>query len=352
MSEQISKSKKWKKSLYILPILLVLAIIVVPIIDKNYGSSIRPELKDFAVEDPEEIDKIFMANKRSDSSFVILEKNDRGKWMVNGKYPAEEEYIKLLINDYMARLEVKNPIPKAGIEGVMRSMAANATKVEIYKDKRLYKVYYVGGNTADELATHMFMEGSQVPFAVHIPGFNGYPGEIYRVEEKRWVSRNLFQTSILELQSLELRYPQHPDSSFKIEKADRNLKITPLGSQAPMDESKLNVNLLKQYAATFESLSFEDYFSGLAKVLADSVVSNGTPFLKVKLTRMDGGVHTLDVYQKPVTKESPKIDSYGNPTDYDINRFYGILDGNKKEVLSIQSFVFKNVLYSYNDFFQ
>lgn len=351
MSDKISNSKKWKKSLYILPILLILAMILVPIIDKQWGDTLRPELKNFAVEYPDKVNKIFMSNNSGDSSFLTLVKNEDGKWMVNGKEPAEQDAVKMLLYEYMARLQVRNPIPKSGTNEVLRYMAANSTKVIVYIDNEPVKAYYVGSNTADEMATHMMMEGSSAPFAVHIPGFNGYPGVIYRIDKKSWLSRNIFQTDVLNLASITVKYSDRPEASFEISKADRQLNIKPLAGNPELPTAAMNLDLLKQYAATYENMSYEYFFTGLAKNLADSVINADQPFVSISVQNTKGETRTLDIYKKPVTKDSPQVDNYGNPASFDLDRFYGVLNGNKSEVISVQSFVFKNVLLNYADFF-
>lgn len=349
MSDKVKKPI-WKRTLFVLAMLLVLAVILIPIIDRNFKSSLRPELKNFAVEEPGEVTRIFMATKANNNAHLELEKNEKGVWMVDDSFPAEEAKVHMLIFEYLARLQPRNPVPQAGLEGVLRSMSANAIKVEIYKDNHLDKVIYVGSNTADELATHMLLENSSMPFAVEIPGFNGYPGAIFNMNPKKWKSTNIFQTDILELSTIKLEYADKPEASFIIKKEDRSLNLEPL-KEGVEAKGELDEILLKQYTATFESLTYEGIFENMAAELADTVIKISKPFVRITVTRLDGGSHTLALYKKPVTEDSPQMDNYGNEVDYDVDRYYGVLDGNTRDILSIQSFVFNNVLKRYSDFF-
>jgi hypothetical protein len=352
MSDNKVKRPFWKTALFIMSMLLMLAVIFIPIIDKNFKSTLKPELKNFAVEEPDKVTRIFLASKSNTNSFVDLEKNDKGVWMVNGQFPAEERRVKGMLNDYLSRLAVKNPVPAEGKDNVLRSMAANAIKVEIYKGTKKDKVFYVGGNTADELATYMLLENSSMPFAVHIPGFQGYPGAVFTLNPKKWRTTNIFQTSIVDMQSVEVMYPSDSKASFRIDKMDRTLQITPLFKENELPSNRLDQTFLKQYTATFESLTYEDIFERLALKLADSVVGSSVPYVTVVVTKTDGTKNKLDIYKKPVTVESPQIDNYGNPAQYDLNRFYGVLNGNRTDILSIQSYVFKTILKGYPDFFK
>jgi hypothetical protein len=345
------KRSVWSVTLAVLAGLLVLAVIFVPIIDKNFKSTLKPELKEFAIENPEEVTEIFLASKANTKSYVKLTKEANGKWMVNGEYPAEEEKINMLLYDYLAKLKAKNPLPKTAVDNVIKSMAANAIKVEVYKGTRKDKVFYVGGNAADEMGTHMLLENSSMPFVVHIPGFMGYPSAVFNLNPKRWKSVNLFLTSIVELKTVSLFYPADAGGSFTITKEERSLTITPFVQEDMRNPAQLDIPLLKQYTATFENLTYESIYEGLAAKLADSVVRASQPYAVVELVRVDGKKHVLKIYKKPVTAESPQHDNYGNPVDYDLDRFYGVLDGNTDEILSVQSFVFKNILKRYGDFF-
>lgn len=345
------KRSIWSKTLLVLSMLLVLAVIFIPIIDKNFKSTLKPELKNFALEEPEEVTEIFMATKHSATSYVKLSLNDKGVWMVNDEFPAEPEKVKLLLNDYLTRLVVKNPIPKQGLDDVIKSMAANAIKVEIYKGTHKDKVFYVGANAADELGTHMMLENSSMPFVVHIPGFMGYPSAIFNMNPKKWKSLNIFQTSIVELKSVSMFYPSDASGSFTIHKEERMLRIEPYVSEDLKDPNALNMPLLKQYAATFENLTYESIYEGLAAQLADSVVKATQPYAVINLERVDGTKHELKIYKKPVTADSPQYDNFGNSVDYDLDRFYGVLNGNTNDVLSVQSFVFKNIFKKYGEFY-
>lgn len=340
------------KTLPILAILLVLAVIFVPIIDKNFKSTLKPELKDFAIENPEQVTEIFLASKSDVKSYVKLTKSGDDQWMVNGEFPAETDKVNILLYEYLAKLKAKNPLPKTAVDNVIKSMASNAIKVEIYKGTHRDKVFYVGGNAADEMGTHMLLENSSMPFVVHIPGFMGYPQAVFNLNPKKWKSVNIFQTSIVEMKSVSVYYPSDAGGSFTIYKDERSLRLEPFVNEDLPDPNALNMPLLKQYAATFESLTYESIFEGLAATLADSVVKNTVPYAVIELLRTDDVKHTLKIYKKPVTAESPQYDNYGKPVDYDLDRFYGVYDGNTNDILSVQSFVFKNIFKKYGDFFK
>ncbi|MBI1222111.1 MAG: hypothetical protein GC180_05860 [Bacteroidetes bacterium] len=345
------KRKVLNRTLFILSMVLVLAVVLIPLIDKNFKQTLKPELTNFAVENPDQVTEIFMASKSNEKSYIKLVKDDKGVWMVNGQFPAEKSKVDMLLYEYLAKLKMKNPLPNAALDNALKSMAANAIKVEVYKGTHKDKVFYVGKNAIDDMGTIMMLENSSRPFVVHIPGFMGYPAAIFNLNPNKWKSLNLFQTSIVETKSVQMFYPSDAAGSFTIEKEEKALKIIPFVLEDMLPAANLNIPLLKQYTATFENLNYEAVYEGLAAKLADSVVHHSKPFVVITLTRTDGKVHELKIFKKPVAGDSPQTDNYGNPATYDLDRFYAVLDGNESDILSVQSFVFKNIFKRYPDFF-
>jgi len=142
-------------------VVIALGVLAVVLVSKNGSGTLKPELKDFAVQDTASIDKIFMVKKSNDQ--VMLTKED-GSWIVNDTYPVREEAISLLLKT-IQRVRVKAPVSKSAQDYVLKMMATRNTKVEIYSKEKLIKTYYVGGPTQDQVGTFMMLEGSSVPSA-------------------------------------------------------------------------------------------------------------------------------------------------------------------------------------------
>ena len=117
-----------KKNIKSIIVLLVLIIISVYTYFKKSNSSIREELKDFAIEDTSTVDKIFMVDKTN--SQVLLEKID-GQWFVNKQFPVRKDAIDMLLKT-MNRLIVKSPVPKSSFDNIVGQLATQSIKVEIY----------------------------------------------------------------------------------------------------------------------------------------------------------------------------------------------------------------------------
>ena len=116
-------------------IYLILFIILIALAAWFYfnekNSTIKPELRDFAIEDTASVSKIFMVNKNNKS--ILLERLNKGTWQVNGKYIARKDAVDLILKT-LKRIDIKSPVSKASFENVVRNLAATNTKVDIYTD--------------------------------------------------------------------------------------------------------------------------------------------------------------------------------------------------------------------------
>src|SRR5437867_2402031 len=108
---------------------IVLAAAAFYLIFKNTSSSNREELRDFSIKDTASITKFFLADKSGHSA--TLERQPDKTWMVNGKFPARQEGIDLLM-DACKKITVRTHIAKAGYNNVIKTLASTGIKCEIY----------------------------------------------------------------------------------------------------------------------------------------------------------------------------------------------------------------------------
>ena len=181
------------------------------------NSTIKKELRDFAVADTASIDKMFLADKKGNKA--LLERKSPALWTINGKYPARQDAINFLLKT-IKQIEVRSPVGKAALQNVLKELSSTGTKIEIFSKGDKIKTYYVGGPTQDMLGTFMYIENSAVPFVIHIPGFNGYLTTRYFASADEWRSRIIFQYGEGQIASVRVQNNQHPEESFSVKKDD------------------------------------------------------------------------------------------------------------------------------------
>jgi len=195
-----------KKNRGILVIVIILAIMAVILVLQNRKGTLKGEMGEFAIVDTASVTKIFMADMRNNQ--VLLTKNSPGEWMLNDSLKARKEGLDLLLKT-MSNLAVKAPVPKKSYNSVIKRLATNSIKVEIYQKKyrvdlfnwiklfpheKLTKVYYVGNATPDNMGTFMLLDGSDVPFVVYEPGFRGFVAARYTAATNDWRDHQIFKT--------------------------------------------------------------------------------------------------------------------------------------------------------------
>ncbi|NSW45579.1 MAG: hypothetical protein HPY79_07185 [Bacteroidales bacterium] len=330
---------KKKNTILYLIFVIVLTLAIIVFINNN-KSTLKKELRDFAYEDTASVNKIFLADKNNHA--VLLERINAHTWRVNNKFNARADAIKNLL-DAIASVQVKSPVPKSAFETATKHLATRSIKVEIYANNKKVKTYYVGPATPDNLGTYMILENSSVPFITHKPGFNGYLTVRYFVDEQEWRDVSLFSIPINSFYSLQVRYPEHPLSSYTIiRKSARDYQL---------------LNYQNTNMPIFDTLLAKETVLGILKAKVDiwtydmpqsriDSLNKATALAHIKIKTIKGETYSLDLHRMPNIKKY--IDNSGNVMPYDPDIMYGIYNGNTPALC--QYFTFDPILLSINDF--
>lgn len=334
-----------KKNKRILFITVILALAAAVLIYRNQKGTIRESLRNFAVSDTGSVTKIFLANKNGNS--VLLERKDNFQWMVNGKYNARTDAIKIILAT-IKNVAVRTRIAKAGYNSVIKSLADEGIKCEIYQhgENTPMKIYYVGGSTQDVLGTFMMIENSDLPFITEVPGFQGYLTPRYSPFEKDWRDMTVFDLNPSEIKNITISYPQQPAKSFSIERTGNQFKIfSPETNQVIQHPDTIGLN---SYLTFFKHLGYEGWDAEYSNQQRDSLLAT-TPINIIRVTDVHGTTKSMTCFPKPITRRSlAQTDSTGNPLKYDIDRMYAFTEG--KEFVVIQYYVFGKIFRQFDDF--
>jgi hypothetical protein len=307
------------------------------------SGTVKKELKNFAVEDTSDVDKIFLADKSSHQ--ILLTKEAPGKWLVNEKYYARKDMLDNLL-DVIRRVTVRTIVAQAARDNIIKRMASGSIKVEIYKKGELHKVYYVGSGTQDNLGSFMLLENSSAPFICYLPGHKGTVTNFYMPLENEWRDRIIFNYTFPEIESVTAQYPNRPAEDFSIEIAENNqlrLKSLAKGTYLPsFDTSKV-----KAYLLEFKNIAFED-FTTVSKEKMDTVRTKHHLFSITVKEKNTGKTKTVKGYRMPLP---PNItDDFGKPVYFDEDRMYGEVTG-IQESLVLQYYTFDRIAVPLTFFF-
>ncbi|HXB11087.1 MAG TPA: hypothetical protein VNZ45_03795 [Bacteroidia bacterium] len=327
--------KKNRSSLILTLVLVVVSVYF--LFFRNGFSTISEKDNDFAVQDTASITKIFMADKRN--STVTLTKVRPGVWRVNDHYEVRSDAINnLLITIKM--VSVKSIIDPRGATNVIKDLATQAMKVEIYSGDKRIKMYYVGGPTADQLGTFMLLanhrngENYSQPYIMYIPGFDGYLSSRYFIPEVDWRDRTVFRYYPYQMKSVKVVYAG-ADSGFQVNILGRNH----FSMENPITHQHLAVFdtiAAKQYLTYYQNVSWEVTVSSEKR---DSILH--TPPIAV-ITVQDTAGKTTEI--KLYNKKAPAKDEikYGREYVNDPDRMLALI--NCKDFVIVQYYVFGKML--------
>jgi len=318
-----------KNRITILIVLSLLAIAIYLYITES-GNTQKKELVDFAVEDTSIVTKIFIVDKQNRSA--LLEKKEEG-WVVNQKYTVRKDLIDLLIKT-ISQVKVKSPVSKNAHNTVIKKLAADAKKIEIYSSNKLLKTYYVGDPTADNNGTYMLMENSSKAFITHIPGFAGYLSSRYTTSESEWRDRVVFNYSFKDIRSIKVEHLDFPERSFTaISNGDNTYALKNNQDKIVSDFDTLE---LKTYIAQFKKINFESFVTVISKEKKDSILKSKALFI-ITATNKNGISKSIKAYKR--LNYDQLLDDNGKVYTYDIDRMYALIS-DEKEIVIIQYFVF------------
>jgi hypothetical protein len=340
-----------KKNRNILILVILLTLVAVIFILTNTTNTFKRSQSDFAVDDTANITTIFMSDKNN-NTLKMTRQLPGYNWIINDKYPGHKFNINMLL-ETMLNLKVKEPVPVAAHNNIIKELSVNAVKVEIYQwvyridvfgirlfpHEKLAKVYYVGGATQNNRGTFMLMEGSPEPFITYLPGLRGFVSPRYMPIEKYWRDYTVFRTNINEIASVRVEFPSYPEQSYLI----TNRRGLDFDLESLADKKKVpDYDTLKvmNFLSAFRNLNFEALLNDIDQQKKDSVLSS-QPFAIITLTDTKGISRTIKTFHKKSGYD--QTDYNGKPVPYDLDRAYALVNDGKDFVL-IQFYVFDKVL--------
>ncbi|MCC7303057.1 MAG: DUF4340 domain-containing protein [Bacteroidia bacterium] len=334
-----------KKNSILWVTVILLAAIAAWVWYSKTNTTLKKEMKDFAVTDTANITKVVITSKTGQSA--ILEREGAGMWKVNDTYPARNDAMNNLLES-ICKVQVRNPVGKRAEENITKSLASGSTKVEIYLKGELHKVYYVGGETPDQEGTYMLLhdhkEGvnAEAPFVVHLPGFVGYLSPRYFTDAKVWRDKILYRFDASTLRKVEVVYYRSPDSTFSVELTGmRTVKVFDKNGN---ELSGIDSVKTRQYLSYFSSVNYEG-IEVFEKVKTDSITGNA-PVHRVTATDVNGKSTVLTTYPKAPTKKSDDLVIKGKTFTEDPDRMWGTINNNKNEIILVQFYVIGKLLQS------
>lgn len=301
----------------------------------------------FQVEDTAAIYKIFLADKKGGQ--ILLERNDEG-WILNKQYKVIQQSVNTILTT-VNRQVAQYPVPQTAYDNVITMLAGQAIKVELYdKSGDKIRVFYVVGQANNNAGSYMLMEGSDMPYVVQIPGFQGYLASRYSADIADWRDRSVFDITEKDLKSVTVTYPDLPLNNFTMKRNAAN-EMEVDADKVLISGKTLNKRRVGVYSKFFEKIYSEGYLNGTIKL--DSIIKSVPKMCAIEATAANGSTQHADIYLMPVNRRSknmltpfPGIDNH-----YDADRFYAVIN-NFKDTVIVQRMTFDKIFRKAYEFYE
>ena len=340
-------------------LIIIIAVVVVGLVAlliARSGSKTSTFPQDYHIEDIDAVTKIFIADKQDNHVLLqrVADSTSEVQWTVDDLYPASQPMVDLLLST-LHDMRIRQQVNRNAVPNVIKLLSSRAVKVEVYQRRyfinwfdgrfRLFPhekkiTYFVGHETQDLMACHMFREGDKVPYIIHIPGFRGYLTPRFVANPTLWRSHAIVHWNVHQIGRVELTLPNAPQESFAIVRNGEGFDMELTQNHMPLPA--FDTARVAQLLACFANLNFDEYASVVPNTEMDTSFAAGAAAI-LRVTDTSGVSHEVKTYRK-----------YNNPADamampdstlynvFDLDRLYAIIDN--KDTVLIQYFVFDNIL--------
>ena len=339
-----------QKNLYGLIAIVLLGLIVSVVWLAN--SKTTTIKQNYHIENVDSIVKITLKDKLGRN--IVLDRKQDSLWVVNKDYECNQSTMQGFLETF-ANMRIREDVPKAAVNNIVKSLASNGVEVSIYTEdylidfwfihlfKRIHldRTFFVGYETQDRLGTYMLKKGDKVPRIVHIPEFRGYLSSRFNTDPDAWKSHNIFRYKQSEIQQLTIDIPNQKSQSFSLKNNGKGFDFLDFNGQQinNFDTAKV-VALL----SSFVNMNYESVANNINKAQKDTIFTH-TPLYVITINDKKGKKETMTIYLKPgedeVEIEDPRQGFFVAMSD--INRCYA-LTSKTKDTLIMQYFTLDNVL--------
>jgi len=309
-----------KKQLFYLALIILMAALIW-FLSTDKKSTISVE-NNFSIIDTASVSKIFIADRNGTT--ITLNRNEKN-WVINNKYGVRKDAINTILTT-INQIKIQRTVSKNAIDNVIKNLATTGVKIEIYTHQETpNKTYTIGSSTANHLGTHMFLAGSETPFIVHIPSFNGFLSPRYgiqgnKISEKDWRTTNIFNLKAEKISRVIVNHIQQPEKSFTLT-TDSMTLLNNSGNGESFNQEKV-----LQLLNAFKRLNCESYKDKKEKIefatpLHELIVNNDT-------------LRTYSIGNGKLVKDKKD--------NFTVKRMHATL--NNGELMLIQDYVFNKVL--------
>lgn len=295
------------------------------------------ELLEFSIADTSSIDKIQIMDAYNNQFELI--KGENGAWTDGDGNCVIQEPVHTMLETFK-NVEFKGYVPENSKKNVTNRVAATNTEVKIFQNGNWIKTWYVGSATQDHYGTYMLLETprekSDYPVIMKVRGLSGIIEPRFFADKRKWRCTEIFAIPRDEIASVNVYYPKEKERNFSVERKGLEYIVKHDGQVL----GGIDTNMAVRYLNAYKKIHFELVNYEFSDKQVDSV-KRTKPFCELTLKKVDGKTQKLRMFRMNGQGQELE-DDYGNPVEYDVNRFWCELPSG--ELVKAQYFVFNPLI--------
>ena len=268
-------------------LLLIIATIIFLQLSKQSSSNLGVEKTIFQLHDQQEITDVYLKSSKVENHFEF----QNGHWVLNDTLLLDQSMRDVFFS-VLSKVEIRKPVVESSKDSLVRFLLSSGVHTTITFGDDIINEYWVGGDQESELS--WIMDGQkQIPYQVHIPGYQSYLAGIYNVPAKDWRSRFIFNLNFALLKNIEIEYAE---SAEKLELNYANSFFSIPGIKA--DSTKI-ANFLDNLAF-LQADQFIDNHELDNEY--DSLLKNNLVYATIRLQKVSGKDKSIVFYKNMKNK--------------------------------------------------
>ena len=261
---------------------LMIAVILFLQFSKRNSSNLGVEKTIFQLHDQQEITDVYLKSERGENHF----KFQNGRWALNDTLLLDQSMRDVFFS-VLSKVEIRKPVVESAKDSLVNFLLSTGVHSTITYGGEIIKEYWVGGN--HELEVSWIMDSQkQIPYQVHIPGYQSYLAGIFNVPAKDWRSRFIFNLNFALLKSIEIEYAESGET-FELNYANSFFSIPELNADSTKIANFLDNLAFLQADQFIESDELIDDY--------DSLLKKNLVYATIRLIKISGEDKSITFYK-------------------------------------------------------
>lgn len=288
----------------------MIAVIIFLQLSKRNSSNLGVDKTIFQLHDQQEITDVYLKSRQVEIHF----KFQSGRWALNDTLFLDQSMRDVFFS-VLSKVEIRKPVVESAKDSLVNFLFGMGVHTTITYGDEIIKEYWVGGN--QELEVSWIMDShKQVPYQVHIPGYQSYLAGIYNVPAKDWRSRFIFNLNFALLRSIEIEYVESGET-LEMNYANSFFSIPELNADSTEIANFLDNLAFLQADQFIETAELDNEY--------DSLLKNNLVYATISLKKISGEDKSITFYNHLQNKRFilAKIDD-GSLALFDYERINGL----------------------------